>query len=412
MSPARNDHAWHTERLRTATASPILVDRPPPVGRRPYVRRLLLVAALFAAALIVVIVVDQRRLDPHGIGASLYWLHDHVFLWLKGQLWTALFPVGTFAWLAAAVVLLAGTLSSYLLGVDPIRALQARVIRGLCKRTNGTALLLGTLRLGTAIGLRGDFLRSLVKDEFGLLLEKLRIHVRGGQEVPPALLSQIYRGIDRIAALAELDSSEGRASSECLAALLLALRAGPRDAEQSTALHARLARSIQMPVLRNVLDLALSDGRSAERDTGIAALRRETARLIDLEHHLAYLLDRGDRPFASQAITTEPLETLLFCAITLGLAASDSEISLGIALEAIASVERAALADTLRNGDPLPRTEAAAASLALTDARLHAAAIAARIEELSAPRSASWEGIVANPAASRALELAIAAARE
>lgn len=222
-----------------ASASPLLVGPLAVLPKRPYARRTLVVVLTVALVALLIVAVDGRWLAADSLpGLVLYWLHDSLFLPLRGWLWTAIFPVGAIALAAALTAFLATILGAYLTGVDAARRCQAASIRYCCRTQWGTNVLLQVVRLNGRTWSRSEFLRRVVWDDLEGHLDQLRGHLRQQQIVFATDLAPIYEGIVRSAAISGLGPVNHMAAFTQVSALFLALRAGEPGSQQA----ARLAK--------------------------------------------------------------------------------------------------------------------------------------------------------------------------
>lgn len=105
-----------------ASASPLLVGPLAVPPKRPYARRTLVVVVTVPLVSLLIVAVDGRWLAADSLpGLVLYWLHDSLFLPLRGWLWTAIFPVGAIALAAALTAFVAAMLGAYLTRGHPAR---------------------------------------------------------------------------------------------------------------------------------------------------------------------------------------------------------------------------------------------------------------------------------------------------
>lgn|GEM_PF-3424377 len=117
--------------------------RPPaaPGRRRRMLWRWLAVAAGAGLCVWLAFGLAARRFDPDGPARILYLAHDHVYLPLKGHLWTAPYPYGV-VWLGAAAVLGAAALAGLLVGRPLLQPVQRALTGVLLERPAAARALL------------------------------------------------------------------------------------------------------------------------------------------------------------------------------------------------------------------------------------------------------------------------------
>ena len=443
MRPTRRSPDAH----RSPTPSPVLVSAPPPPARRPYVARRLAVTVGMATVVLLTLSVSQRWYALGGPGDAIYWLHDELFLPLKGRLWTALFPVGALMWSTMLAILLMLLLSSYLFGADMIRAAQTATLHLACERK--PSWVVTVFRIGLRIGLPGELLHRTAHDRLTAILDEVRETLRQSKPGAARLEERLVRALALVAALDCVAASrlppgpDAATATDGLSALLLAVLATRNESEVMETSSPSMSRAAEMAegaslvralalqiaagppspkdLLTDLLHLLVplettGDSRSAQhRDTQalrhrVVARGREVARV-------AGLLDQGEiRSALALGIDGPTLAVLLLAAALLGLRAGNDVVALRIALEAMASVERLAIADLLRDGADAAHDAdfavAASAALRSTDARLHAAALARRLEASLAFTDRTWRGLVDIADTSPAKGFAVAAASE
>jgi hypothetical protein len=108
-------------------------------------KRLFLV--LFLAALIgaPVFIIVTRILPEQGVGQVFYWMHDHIYLPVKGFTYTLFYPF-SLGWWGPIATILAVWLMSYLMRVSLTKDLHAQVLRKIVRRKSKHRLLLSTTR--------------------------------------------------------------------------------------------------------------------------------------------------------------------------------------------------------------------------------------------------------------------------
>jgi len=401
-----------------ASASPLLVGPLTVPPKRPYARRALVIASTVALVTLLAATVDGRWLAVDGLpGLVLYWLHDNLFLPLKGWLWTAIFPVGAIGLAAALAAVAAAMLGAYLTGVDAARWCQAALIRYCCQAQWGTNLLLLVVRLNGRAWSRSEFLRRVAWDDFESRLDALRGHLRRQEIVPATQLSRIYEGIVRSAAISALGPRNHMVAFAQVSALFLGLRAGEPNPRQAARLRETLLRSLQAtapalePRLATMVNLALPGDDNQDIARKSAAEIRLIAERTNREHHLIQLLvqDRS-RPIEPNTALEdfEARVLLLLAAIAIGLQRESRHSALQIALGGIEAVEQILAADD-RSAGNLAYTSLA---IGLTDARLHAAALARLLVATAASTGDSWTGLVEDSATTDAYGQAMAAASQ
>lgn len=207
-----------------------LVDRP---RHRPTLRRRLWLAAAGGLIVLFLLAVAARWFSRSGTGILVYWIHDHVWLPLRGQLWTAIFPAG-FIWAVPICLVLALVLTEYLVLFAPLRAAQIGLLRWLSRPGRGWVLV-GGAQLIAPLGLVPvqaiAVLSDLRQTEHARLLEALD---RGGA-VDPGRLAQLEALLVQLLPAGEV---QVLAALEAIALTTVANRRSQGGLE---ALHARLA---------------------------------------------------------------------------------------------------------------------------------------------------------------------------
>lgn len=95
--------------------------------KRPYLLRYLVVTAALALLGGLVLATVTEAFPPEGPFQAAYWIHDNLWLWAKGHLWTAMFP-WSLLFLVPLVVILLILAIEYLTPFG-ILELQRRVIK-------------------------------------------------------------------------------------------------------------------------------------------------------------------------------------------------------------------------------------------------------------------------------------------
>ncbi len=129
--------------------SPLLQAYPTRRGRvlNTHRRRALWVSIACFAIGIPSAMVAMRLPPVQGWGYPLYWLHDHLYLPLQGQLFTRFLPYSIAAWILIAVGL-CGLLFSVLTGLSPLHALHLKLLElTLASRRARPLLLAASVRL-------------------------------------------------------------------------------------------------------------------------------------------------------------------------------------------------------------------------------------------------------------------------
>jgi len=115
------------------------------LGHRPrkrrYLLRLALVMVVIGLAALLGAAVATRYFPTTGLFWPVYWLHDHLYLPLKGRIWTALFPYAL-VWLVPLAVVVLIVLAEFLLPFSPTAASHRWVLRGLAAHSGGRQLLM------------------------------------------------------------------------------------------------------------------------------------------------------------------------------------------------------------------------------------------------------------------------------
>ena len=133
-----------------------------PARQRSWVARWFAFGVVTAAVAAFVLAVATVYFDRQGIAFPIYWLHDHLWLPLRGWLWTAPFP-GSLIWLVPVVAILALTLIEFL-GIWPaLRNAQLAVLRLLVLHGPEWLILRSDAMLGL-IGGRAGQIRAVVAE--------------------------------------------------------------------------------------------------------------------------------------------------------------------------------------------------------------------------------------------------------
>ncbi len=401
-----------------ANASPLLIGPLAVPPKRPYAQRALVVVLAVALIALLIATVDGRWLAVDSLaGLVLYWLHDNLFLPLRGWLWTAIFPVGATALVAASTAVGAAILIAYLSGVDVARWCQAALIRYCCRTPWGTNLLLFVVRINGRAWSRSEFLRRVAWDDLEGRLDALRDHLRRRENVSATQLAHIYEGIARSAAISALGPVNHMAAFTQASALFLALRAGEPSHQQATRLRETLLHSLQAtapelePRLATLIDLALPGDDNQDIAKKSSAEIRLIAERTNREHHLIQLLaqDRSRPIDPNKALEDFEARTLLLlAAIAVSLQRGSRQSALQIALGSIETIEQMLVADDRSAGNRAYTSLA----IGLTDARLHAAILARLLVAAAASADDSWAGLIEDSGTTDAYGQAMAAASQ
>lgn len=157
---------------RSGRSVPLAAARLPSVRRRNYLLRWLLLSVLTVAVVLTVAGGVLRQSAMEGPGRFLYQLHDSVWLFLKGWLWTALFPYGLVI-LTVLAALAFTVLLEFLLGVSPLRSMHRHILVRAFLNRAGRALLVGAHRLRLPLGYARTVLATEIERSQRLLLQQL-----------------------------------------------------------------------------------------------------------------------------------------------------------------------------------------------------------------------------------------------
>lgn len=423
-SPSLSSEPWSNYKDPTAVAilpsranaSPLLIGPLAVRPKRPYAQRALVVGLAVALIVLLVATVDGRWLAADSLlGLVFYWLHDTLFLPLKGWLWTAIFPVGAIALAAALVTFVAVMLGAYLTGADATRWGQAALIRYGCRTPWGTNLLLLVVRTNGRAWSRSEFLRRVAWDDLESRLDVLRGHLRRQENVPATQIAHIFEGIIRSAAISALGPVNHMAAFLQVSALFLALRAGEPGTQQAIRLRETLRHSLQAtapalePRLAAQINLALPGDNNLDTAKRISAEVRLIAERTNREHHLIQLLAQESARPIDPSTALEDFEArtlLLLAAIAVSLNRGSRHSALQIALGGVEAIEQMLATDDRSPGAGVY----ASLAIGLTDARLHAAVLARLLVASAASTNDSWSGLVEDSGTTDAYGQATAAA--
>ncbi|MCW2243159.1 hypothetical protein [Azospirillum canadense] len=219
-----------------------------------------------------------RWFDPDGPGYAAYWLHDAVYLPLKGHLWTWGLPYSLVPWTVLATLLVTGALG-FLSGRPLLRGAHAALTRLALTRPWGAGLLDRWHALTASTPMRARHLELIVERERVDLLEAFD----GVPGEPPhlALVARLATATALSTAL-RLRCDDGPSSRMAVAAdLLETVMRVERAATTSSARDARAA----VDRLSGLLDecLARDEAQPADGAFSAPALANEArtvARLI------------------------------------------------------------------------------------------------------------------------------------
>ncbi|MBX2998829.1 MAG: hypothetical protein KF893_09995 [Caldilineaceae bacterium] len=161
--------------LRNQLTSTVLAPLPsiPADGRgRRIVRRVVIAAIISLAFYLLVVTLIYRLLLPNGIGYLLYWLHDHVYLPIKGHTFTRFFPESLVWWLCAATVIVLWTLC-WLADRSLVRGGHIWLLRQAVRRRWTHPWLLMTARGFARMGMQPTMLQAVTDHERVALIERM-----------------------------------------------------------------------------------------------------------------------------------------------------------------------------------------------------------------------------------------------
>lgn len=108
----------------------------------------------------VIIVVQRRLLPGRGVGAVLYWLHDYVYLPLKGYTFTRFYPYGWIWWAVAATVV-ALALFSWLSDRSFVKQVHIRLLRLVIPRPPFHGILIRSVEILQRVRIRPGLMRAV-----------------------------------------------------------------------------------------------------------------------------------------------------------------------------------------------------------------------------------------------------------
>lgn len=114
----------------------------PEVRERPLMRRWGIALLCTGVVTGLILAVARRSFATDGLIVPVYWMHDQVYLPLKGQFWTAMFPYALL-WLVPTAVIAAVLLVEWLSRHGPVRAIHRAAILALIGRGYLTWVLIG-----------------------------------------------------------------------------------------------------------------------------------------------------------------------------------------------------------------------------------------------------------------------------
>lgn len=181
------------------------IDTPHDGRWRRYGLRWALVALCLLASVWFCWAVSVRLFPRGGIGDLVYWLHDRVFLPLKGGAWTQWFPYA-FVWLVPFGALAIVILTEYLSKAGPVRGLHSRLILRIVGRPAQQRLLAPKLagrqidqdtwsaslsRRGITSQRRSGFARRVIRKEQDTLWMKVASVLADGQSPDPRMFARL-----------------------------------------------------------------------------------------------------------------------------------------------------------------------------------------------------------------------------
>ncbi len=214
------------------------IDAPFDGRRRRYRLRWTLVALCILALVWFCWAMSVRLFPSSGFGGFVYWVHDTVFLPLKGRAWTQWFPYA-FVWLLPLGFIASVALTEYLSVVGPVRGLHARLILRISERPIIQRLLAPKMgarqidqdtwsaslsRRGITSRRRFGFARRVIRKEQDTLWMKVASSVADNQSPDPRLIASLLRltnmrlRLDPSDAMAHLRALEVIASDPSLTA--------------------------------------------------------------------------------------------------------------------------------------------------------------------------------------------------
>lgn len=151
----------------------------PYLARRRYLLRAITLVVAGGLLTATPLALHFGLVSQSGLGWMVYWTHDHVYLALRGWLWSAWFPWGLVVWVPVLGITLL-TLVETVTGISPLRRLQRGIIRFLAPRTLGAAILNSWHRWAGEGMFRARFIETAVAALVDERLSDVRLRLLGG----------------------------------------------------------------------------------------------------------------------------------------------------------------------------------------------------------------------------------------
>jgi hypothetical protein len=215
---------------------------------------MIIVTSTTLLILLIVYLVGGQRLAKNGPGYSLYWLHDNVFLPIKGYTYTLAYPTSLIWWGVIAAVCTIW-LSAILLERSLVRRLHLCLVRWAIGRPRLHRGLVTTARWLKRCGFQPELLRAVAERERALALVRLAMDpARAGQK-ERAKAIHLTRLLIQLLTLQPSSLSEHLRAAACWQQTLLQTRF--YDGHQGNGLH-DLTGHIE-DIVRPILDGQNSD---------------------------------------------------------------------------------------------------------------------------------------------------------
>ena len=130
--------------------------------------------SLLLVLIVALAIITRSEVLPREswLGHSLYWIHDNVYLWVKGQAYHRFFPFSIVWWIGVVLILMA-MIAAYLLGISMIRDPHSWLLARAVRQPWTHRFLKAGARLFRRIGTRPVALRTMVEREYHLLRQEL-----------------------------------------------------------------------------------------------------------------------------------------------------------------------------------------------------------------------------------------------
>ncbi len=153
-------------------------------------KRFILVCGLAAFFIIPIFIIVTRILPKDGAGRLFYWLHDALYLPIKGYTYTWFYPFSLSWWGPIAIIILVWTIA-YLAMVSPTKDLHGQLLRLFLSRPTWHAILLSTTARLRKWKLNGLLMREIANQERRKAL--LQLQILPFSTVPPDSVKRLYQ---------------------------------------------------------------------------------------------------------------------------------------------------------------------------------------------------------------------------